>query len=168
MFTLRFAVASDLASLIKIDRQEFSEHDTYSETLWRHLVYDNNVVVAENDQHDICGVCAYMLHCSELGVLAPDDAHIVRKVYIVSIASVTKRQGIASALLKHVEELALQADAEMMYLHVRKSNAAAIQTYTKNGFVTQDIVDPYFEEPSESAFVMIKKINSGSPPPPPP
>lgn len=65
-----------------------------------------------------------------------------------------RRQGVASALLSNLIELARQSQLAFLTLEVRKSNSSAIALYTGFGFTPVGIRKNYYVKPREDAILM--------------
>ncbi|MCL2488425.1 MAG: ribosomal protein S18-alanine N-acetyltransferase [Oscillospiraceae bacterium] len=64
-----------------------------------------------------------------------------------------RRQGVASALLQALEATALREKLFRLTLEVRRSNAAAITLYEKNGYVSDGVRPGFYEDPVEDAVI---------------
>ncbi len=88
-----------------------------------------------------------------LGVVEYDSLHIV----MVAVHPLYRRQGIASALLKKTESLALARNIKKFTLEVDVSNSSAIRLYRELGYKATKIIERYYENGND-AFLMIKCI----------
>jgi [ribosomal protein S18]-alanine N-acetyltransferase len=79
-----------------------------------------------------------------------DEIHL----YDVAVAPKFRKQGIAEALIKKLEELPYK----VVLLEVRESNLAALQLYKKCGFLMDGIRKNYYAAPVENAVLMSRKI----------
>lgn len=66
--------------------------------------------------------------------------------------------GIGSILLKQMEKYSKRNHLSLIYLEVRESNKSAISFYEKNGYFRYKVIDDYYQETGESAFLMVKNI----------
>jgi len=73
----------------------------------------------------------------------------------LAIAPQWQRHGHGERLLKYILEKF--SEAEVAYLEVRKSNAAAIRLYEKSGFAPLSVRKGYYSN-GEDAIVMFKKM----------
>lgn len=66
-------------------------------------------------------------------------------VYLVTldVAPEQRRQGIAGALIDHVEACAIALDADVL-LHVFTENSAAIAFYERRGYLRQGVVPGFY------------------------
>lgn len=71
-----------------------------------------------------------------------------------------QKQGIASLLLKNIENTAGMSRKYNLYLEVRKSNDNAIKFYKKRNFEIIDCKKNYYENNNEDALIMWKVINN--------
>jgi ribosomal-protein-alanine N-acetyltransferase len=83
-----------------------------------------------------------------------DEMHILK----ISVAPKWRNHGIASWLLENSFKLASEAGVKAVYLEVRASNNAAIKFYNKLCFKVIEKRLNYYQEDSEDALVMMKKL----------
>lgn len=97
---------------------------------------------------DIAGYCVVMI--------AAGEAHLLN----LSVAAPLQRQGLGSALLRFVMQLARDAGARTIYLEVRASNAAGRALYVRHGFAEIGVRRDYYpaEPGREDAVTMEKKL----------
>ncbi|MGC8610802.1 MAG: GNAT family N-acetyltransferase [Thermoplasmata archaeon] len=69
-----------------------------------------------------------------------------------------QKQGVATALLNKLIELAKSHNLKYIKLHVRIGNKSAIKLYLKNKFKLAKIVPHYYIDTNEPALVLIRKI----------
>ena len=84
-----------------------------------------------------------------------DHGHLVS----IAVQPEHRRQGVAQQLIDRLETQ-LSPDS-MVRLEVRRSNKAAIQFYTKNGYRFAGVEEHYYKE-GEDALIMEKSIRSPS------
>jgi len=80
----------------------------------------------------------------------------------VAVAPEYRRQGIADALIKRLEELCLAHALSFVSLEVRAGNVPAITLYEKHGFRRVGLRKNYYERPREDALIMTKFWNRGN------
>ena len=73
-----------------------------------------------------------------------------------------RNKGFAAALMDRAEKEAIDAGADVMYLEVRESNAAASNLYKKIGFSEIGRRKKYYRRPTEDAVIMEKKLKQRS------
>jgi ribosomal-protein-alanine N-acetyltransferase len=132
---IRKADKSDLAALVEIERESFTDPSWPAETF---LHYD--CVVAE-----VAGQMAGFL-------VSRETFPLEREILNLAVAQRFRRLGIATALLHH--ELYRKAT---LFLEVRESNLAARALYRKLGFVEVGTRPDYYRHPKERAIVMHMK-----------
>jgi len=135
---LRPAITEDLAALLEIESQSFSEPN------WRARefgLYDT--WVAECD-----GQIAGFLVSRETFAGAR-GSQPEREVLNIAVAPVFRRRGIATLLLRHA-----LASGAVHFLEVRESNLAAQALYRKLGFIEIGRRAKYYDYPEENAIVM--------------
>ncbi len=89
-------------------------------------------------------------------------AHVQNEAYIHNIAvfGCYRRKGIASALLKKVDEYALKSRLESVSLEVRASNNPAILLYEKSGYTFEGVRPGFYQFPDENAFIYTKRYST--------
>jgi ribosomal-protein-alanine N-acetyltransferase len=78
----------------------------------------------------------------------------------IAVTPAARRQGIASALLTEVVELARAGEADRLLLEVRDTNEEALAFYAANGFVEVDRRPRYYRDGS-TAVVMRRSLGGG-------
>lgn len=80
--------------------------------------------------------------------------------YITNIAVTPefRKQGVAQKLLDKLDFLAKQNPLKFITLEVRRSNAGAIQLYTKNGYSPEGERKGFYNNPKEDAVIMTKRF----------
>lgn len=96
----------------------------------------------------IVGYACYRFDCGEVHMtnLAVDPDH--------------RRKSVAKELLGYILGLARRRDCELMLLEVRSSNETARQFYEAEGFVTVEQSPSYYDDPTEDALVMMRRIRA--------
>jgi ribosomal-protein-alanine N-acetyltransferase len=81
---------------------------------------------------------------------------VVDELHVLSVATLPefRRRGMARALLARALEFAREADARMVLLEVRRSNAAAIRLYRTFGFSATAVRPKYYADNLEDAIEM--------------
>jgi [ribosomal protein S18]-alanine N-acetyltransferase len=84
--------------------------------------------------------------------------HILDEGYITNIAvhPDSRRQGLATALVRALDEYADKNDLARLTLEVRASNSAAIAIYRHAGFDEEGVRTGFYEDPIEDALIMSK------------
>jgi len=72
-------------------------------------------------------------------------------------------RGIGRALVAHLIDYGLRADARLVTLEVRRSNAAAIALYERMGFARVAVRNRYYADNSEDALVMQRVLRREAP-----
>jgi len=86
--------------------------------------------------------------------------NILSEVFITNISVLPsfRRRGVASKLLKHIIDISVSENADLITLEVRESNMAAIELYQKFGFQKAGVRKAYYEKPTEDAILMTKYL----------
>jgi ribosomal-protein-alanine N-acetyltransferase len=79
--------------------------------------------------------------------LVVDELHI----HTIAVRAERRRQGVASALLRHVLD---ETGAIRATLEVRRSNIAAVRLYQRMGFKVTAFRERYYENPQEDALIL--------------
>jgi [ribosomal protein S18]-alanine N-acetyltransferase len=91
-----------------------------------------------------------------IGRRAADEAEILN----LAVSSSSRRQGQAKALVERMLVAFHQHSVVKVFLEVRESNSAAIALYEKLGFRRVGLRPGYYREPSESALLYSKLLDS--------
>jgi ribosomal protein S18 acetylase RimI-like enzyme len=83
------------------------------------------------------------------------------KLYIADLAvrEDSRRMGIATTLLKHIEDFAFKHGFDELYLHVEAFNEAARRLYLKNGF---SVLPPSYEVTTFTESHLLRSADSFS------
>jgi ribosomal-protein-alanine N-acetyltransferase len=88
-----------------------------------------------------------------------DELHI----NTVAVAPAARRQGMATALLRHVMTDAVASGATRATLEVRASNATALALYERLGFRVAATRPGYYVKPDEDALILWREGLDASP-----
>lgn len=86
--------------------------------------------------------------------LVHDEVHVLN----VATAPALRRKGIARMLMAETERRALEANASLMTLEVRRSNTAAIELYRQFDYRAVGVRPNYYVDEGEDAIVMVKEL----------
>jgi [ribosomal protein S18]-alanine N-acetyltransferase len=89
--------------------------------------------------------------------LVHDELHI----NTIAVDATVRRQGIATALMKHLLADAARLGAHRTYLEVRRSNLPAQRLYESLGFTVAAVRRNYYSQPEEDALVLSLAMPSG-------
>ena len=76
----------------------------------------------------------------------PEADQTTAYVQTLEVAPAQRNRGIATELLRRVENSAIAADAEAIWLHVAESNTPAIALYENRGYIRQGREPNYYAE----------------------
>jgi aminoglycoside 3-N-acetyltransferase I len=117
----------------------FAEPETYgaeppSDSYLRALLGKDHIIVlaASVDEQVVGGLVAYELHKFER---ARSEIYI----YDLAVAELHRRQGIATALIDDLREIAAERGAWVIYVQADYGDAPAVSLYTKLG-VREDVM----------------------------
>jgi [ribosomal protein S18]-alanine N-acetyltransferase len=91
-----------------------------------------------------------------IGRRAADEGEILN----LAVSSSSRRQGLAKALVHRILADFAKHSVVKVFLEVRESNSAAIALYEKLGFRRVGMRQGYYRDPSESALVYSKPLDS--------
>ena len=83
-----------------------------------------------------------------------EDADIMN----VCVALAARRQGLAEALMRELEQQLLPKGVAQITLEVRVSNEPAIRLYEKLGYARVGVRKGYYEKPREDALILRKEL----------
>lgn len=137
--TLRPGQSTDLRALNDVFASAFEDPATYLRQppsqpyLERLLAKDSLIaVVARDDQAVVGGLVAYVLEKFE-----QERAEIY--IYDLAVLATHRRQGIATALIRHLQSLAAERGAYVIFVQADREDAPAIALYTKLG-IREDVL----------------------------
>ena len=78
----------------------------------------------------------------------------------VAVSPKYRRQGIADALIRRLDEICTGHGLSFVSLEVRAGNVPAIALYEKHGFARAGLRKNYYERPREDAIIMTKFFES--------
>jgi [ribosomal protein S18]-alanine N-acetyltransferase len=90
--------------------------------------------------------------------LVADVAELQR----IAVAATHRRTGVASALLRHVEQEAVRRHADRMLLEVRDDNRGALAFYARQGFIELDRRPRYYAD-GTTAIVLARTLGRMDP-----
>lgn len=82
--------------------------------------------------------------------LSFDEAEITN----VAVTTSNRKRGCGQMLVEAAKAEAQKANAECIFLEVRKSNVSALSLYKRNGFEAIGIRKNFYERPNEDAIIM--------------
>jgi [ribosomal protein S18]-alanine N-acetyltransferase len=82
-------------------------------------------------------------------------------IQTIEVAPAFRGQGIGRALLERIEDSAREANAPMLWLHVDKTNDAAIGLYSRQGFLPVGEEANYYA-PGRGALLYRKALNGSA------
>lgn len=84
--------------------------------------------------------------------------HVVDEGYIANLVvrDDLRRQGVATALLKSLDDYAEAQDMDFITLEVRETNNEAIALYEKNGYRKEGRRKDFYRSPREDGLIMTK------------
>lgn len=147
MTDIRKAVDADIEHIMEIEREAIKPPWPESAVM-RELEREETVFIVALDGDAIEGFA--MLR----------DISGEAELFQIAVRAERRGQGIGSALLGRVMELAAARGVYSTFLEVRESNTAARHLYEKHAFAEVGLRKGYYTEPKEDAVIM--KCEMGS------
>lgn len=132
---------ADTSGVFLVEEECFTKPWSY-QSFVNELENKNAVTLIAIENHEVVGFI---------------NAHfILNEGYInnIGVTFKSRRAGVADMLLKKLIQLAEKKALDFLTLEVRKSNEAAIELYTKNGFTKVGERRNFYDEPNEDAILM--------------
>jgi ribosomal-protein-alanine N-acetyltransferase len=89
-----------------------------------------------------------------LGFLIAREVAKETEILNLAVDPAARREGIASALLRHALSHAAENGATKVFLEVRSSNLTAQRFYQSHGFVSAGTRPNYYRDPAEAALLL--------------
>lgn len=141
MFTIRKMHREDIPDVAELERKIFS--DAWSErAILETLSCGQAMILTAYEKQKLIG---YLIL---YGLL--EDGEIAR----IAVAEGSRRQGVASRMLREAEILCADDGMKKLLLDVREGNQGAIAFYEKHGFVRDGLRRNYYSDPVEDAILM--------------
>ena len=144
MIKLRSALKEESAQLSLISNE--CGNDRWSETSF----------LSEFDRKSIIECCESDGRIVAFSVVSVsfDEGYL----HLIAVDSNYRKQGIATKLLNHCEQLAKSRGICKVILDVRVSNESAIRLYEKCGYIKICERKNFYSHPTENAFTMVKEF----------
>jgi [ribosomal protein S18]-alanine N-acetyltransferase len=134
---VRPAEPRDLDALVALEQQVFDTDQLSRRSLRRFLgVPSAELLVAEEGGGGLAGTAIVLFR----------PRSTVARLYSIAVASHMGGRGVASILLRAVEECALRHRCGSIQLEVHETNAAAISRYQKSGYRKFGRRSRYYED----------------------
>jgi [ribosomal protein S18]-alanine N-acetyltransferase len=154
-YTIRNAVASDIASVIKVNATTLPEH--YSDYFYYEILneFPGTFIVAEMGG----AVVSYVMCRIEYGLSVIRRFGLARKGHVISIATLEEHRGkgIGTTLIKCAMEEMRKPGCKEVFLEVRITNDGAVRLYRKLGFQVTGTMQGYYKD-GESAYLMAQHL----------
>jgi ribosomal-protein-alanine N-acetyltransferase len=145
IINIRTVTSEDIPRILEIEQESFTPPWSV-ETFLNELDRDDSLFTVAIQDNEIVGfsITRQMADEAELQNIAVIKTH--------------QRQGIADALVNSVLDWAKKQEIQAIYLEVRESNDSAIALYTKHGFKPIGLRRDYYDQPTENAVIMARRI----------
>ena len=141
-FQIREMRETDIAQVEAIEQEIFS------------VPWSENLFFPPAQRLKIFIWCA--LQAKKLQALRIVECAWRREFTNMAVAEKYRRNGVAEALMKEMEERGRQKDVTIFFLEVRESNDAARRLYEKMGYEQIGVRKNFYEKPAENAIIMSK------------
>ncbi len=140
----------DIRRMVELEEKCFDE--AYPAELLAYFITDDRFIslVAEESQV-VVGMA--------VAELEEKEAKRVGHIWTVEVLPPYRRKGIATRLLREVEERLRRRGAVECYLEVRTDNEAAIRLYEKLGYERVGVMRDYYG-PGRHAYLMVKDLRN--------
>jgi ribosomal-protein-alanine acetyltransferase len=147
--SIRKYSSADLSAVLSVCRQS-PEAAQWSENGFEQAASSGQVMlvgeVGEGAGARVCGFLVARIIAGEAELLN------------MAVDAADRRKGLGSKLLAGAAKEAEAPQASRMYLEVRESNHAAISFYERHGFRKNGQRAGYYQNPTENAVLMEKKL----------
>lgn len=158
VYTISPMTEKDLDSVVKIERSLFIH--PWSKDFFRLVLSDiNNFMVTLKKGDSIVGYGGYHLLKGKTDFLLIKNSY-TRIIHLINLAVQrdVQNRGLGTRLLNILFGNARSRGAEYCYLEVRPSNEHAFSFYRKSGFSIIGIIENYYPQEKEDAYVLGKDI----------
>ena len=154
-YTVRYAEASDVPSVITVNAATLPEH--YSDYFYYEILneFPDTFIVAELGGQ----VVSYIMCRIEYGLSMTKRFGLAKKGHIISIAVLEdyRNRSIGSKLIGDALEEIRKTSGKECYLEVRTTNKGAIELYEKLGLKISSTLHGYYKD-GESAYTMVMSL----------
>ncbi|MFW6381808.1 MAG: ribosomal protein S18-alanine N-acetyltransferase [Bacillota bacterium] len=145
-FTIEVMTEEDLPAVMEIERDSFPHP-------WSSYAFKRDI---NNNPYSL-----YLMAVGDNGIIGYIGCWFMeRGMHITNLAVARdfRQQGVATTLIREIEQLALLTSASSLSLEVRRSNYKAINLYQKLGFHIDDYFPGYYHDNNEDALIMRKEL----------
>ncbi len=147
--TIRSMQMEDLDQVMSIEEENFSvpwTRDGYAS----YLMKGEGLFLTAEEKGTVLGYCGV--------ILMPPEGDITN----VSVSLTARGRGIGRALVEEMLRQTEERGISTLFLEVRRSNAAAIHLYQKQGFTEVGVRKNYYQKPTEDALIMRRDAENDS------
>lgn len=144
----------DIENVLKIQNETGLSSWKFKDYLGEIKNIDSLCRVVKFDKK-IVGFAVVRLHSGDNGF---DSSEI----YNIAVSRSFQSLGVGQKLFDKVLGELLEINVKEMWLEVRQSNKKAIRFYEKNGFAKRSVRKKYYNNPTENALILQKKIGKAS------
>lgn len=152
-------IEEDLDEIISIERNIFIH--PWSKDFFRLIISDiNNYVITLKQGCSTIGYGGYHLLRKNSNFLLPDKSyHQLIHLINIAIKPSLQNRGYGTFLMNTLLNNARSKHSDYCYLEVRPSNSKALSFYKHTGFSIIGIIENYYPQESENAFVMGRELS---------
>lgn len=140
---ISFAKNDDISEILKIDNICFE--DKWSEQTYVDELKNSRIILYAKIENEVVGFVDVVNQVDELSIMR------------IAVLPDYRNQGIATKLIKKIEEIALQMTIKKVSLEAEQKNFDAICLYSKLGYGTRRVRKNYYKNGSD-AIEMSKEI----------
>ena len=137
---IRFAKVSDLAALVAIEEQSFSQDRLSSRSLKRWLSASHGLLMVAEVNSELVGYGLVWCH----------KGTRLARLYSLAVLASQQGKGVASQLLIALENETVKRGRSFMRLEVAVNNQAAIRLYEKHGYHVFGHYSDYYDDHSDA------------------
>ena len=154
-YTIRFAEASDIPGVIKVNATTLPEH--YSDYFYYEILneFPNTFIVAEIGGE----VVSYVMCRVEYGLSVMKRFGLARKGHVISIATAEahRGKGVGTTLIQRAMDEMRKGGCKEIFLEVRVTNDGAVRLYRKLSFQVTGTMQGYYKD-GEYAYLMAQQL----------
>ena len=146
------AADPEIDAVVALESESFTNPWSRETLVWELRNSDvTRVYVVRSDEGPIVAFCVCWLIFDEL------------HINTLAVAPAARRQGVATALLRHLIADAVAGGATRATLEVRASNTPALDLYRRLGFHVEATRPGYYAKPPEDALILWRERLDTSP-----
>lgn len=144
---IRWWIRRDMFDILKIEKDVFGANAQTEEEFLK-LLRERNIIgmVVEDRSHEQCPIIGYMLY-----ELHKKKLHLLHMV----VKPECQGKGVGKTMVKKLANKLSTHRRTALTLEIRESWIKAIHFFKKMGFLAQDVIRNYYDDPNEDAYYMV-------------